>query len=93
VAVNVRVPGALRTETGGSSTVDIPLPGGTLGQLLDRLRQEYPRLERRLRDEQGELRRYVNVYVDGEECRRLGGLATEVPDGAEIFVVPSVAGG
>jgi len=91
--VNVKVPGALRSETGGATTVDVDLAGGTLGEVLDRLRVEHPRLERRLRDERGELRRYVNVYVDGEECRRLGGLATEVADGAEIFVVPSVAGG
>jgi sulfur-carrier protein len=46
-----------------------------------------------LRDERGELRRYVNVYVDGEECRRLEGLGTPVTDRTEILVIPSVAGG
>lgn len=93
MAVNVRVPGALRGETGGASTVDVAISGGTLGEVLDTLRREHPRLERRLRDERGELRRYVNVYVNGEECRRLAGLGTEIADGSEILVVPSVAGG
>ena len=55
--------------------------------------QRWPRFERRVRDERGELRRYVNVYVDGDDCRHLGGLATPVADGAEIQVLPSVAGG
>ena len=93
MAVNVKIPGALRAEAGGASTVDVELAGGTLGQVLDVLRDRHPKLERRLRDEQGTLRRYVNIYVEGEECRRLSGLATEVADGAEILVVPSVAGG
>ncbi|MFF5172867.1 MoaD/ThiS family protein [Micromonospora sp. NPDC000089] len=54
---------------------------------------DWPRLARRLRDERGELRRYVNLYVDGEDCRHLGGLLAPVADGAEVRVLPSVAGG
>jgi molybdopterin converting factor small subunit len=65
----------------------------TLGVVLDELRAHWPRLERRIRDERGELRRYVNVYVDGEDCRLTGGLVTPVADGAEVQVLPSVAGG
>jgi sulfur-carrier protein len=90
--VTVLVPGVLRGEVEGASKVDVE-PAGTLRGVLDEVGRRWPRLARRIRDEQGELRRYVNVYVDGEDCRRLGGLATPVPDGAEIQVLPSVAGG
>lgn len=64
-----------------------------MGGLLDAIGATWPLLERRLRDERGELRRYVNLYVDGEECRQLEGLRTAVSDEAEVIVVPSVAGG
>ncbi len=67
--------------------------GGTLTDLLDALAAEHPALARRIRDEQGELRRYVNVYVDGADVRTSGGLATTVPAAAEVLVLPSVAGG
>jgi molybdopterin converting factor small subunit len=68
-------------------------PATTLGSVLDEIGTQWPRLERRIRDERGELRRYVNVYVDGEDCRLTGGLVTPVVDGAEVQVLPSVAGG
>jgi molybdopterin synthase sulfur carrier subunit len=92
--ITIVLPGALRAEAGGagSVTLEAPVPG-TLGGLLDEVRQRWPRLERRIRDEQGVLRRYVNVYVDGEDCRHVGGLDTAVTDGAEVQVLPSVAGG
>jgi molybdopterin synthase sulfur carrier subunit len=57
------------------------------------LAADHPVFDRRVRDETGALRRHVNVYVDGEEVRRLSGLATPVPAGAEVMVVQSVAGG
>lgn len=92
--IEILVPGALRAEAAGESRLSLELPdGGTLAAVLDALGTRWPRLERRIRDERGELRRYVNVYVDGEDCRRLDGQATAVPDGAEIQVLPSVAGG
>ena len=90
--ITVLVPGVLRGDAGGESKVSVET-AGTLGGVLDALGAKWPRLARRIRDEQGELRRYVNVYVDGEDCRRLAGLATPVADGAEIQVIPSVAGG
>jgi molybdopterin synthase sulfur carrier subunit len=65
----------------------------TAAQLLDGLALDYPRLERRIRDEAGQLRRYVNVYIDGEELRTLDGLASTVPPGAEVLILQSVAGG
>ncbi|AGL20499.1 MoaD/ThiS family protein [Actinoplanes sp. N902-109] len=88
----VLVPGVLRAEAGGSAHLRID-SGGSLKAVLDEIGVRWPRLERRIRDESGALRRYVNVYVDGEDCRRSGGLDTPVPDTAEIHVLPSVAGG
>ena len=88
----VLVPGVLRAEAGGAAHLEVG-DAGTLGAVLDEMARRWPRLERRIRDESGALRRYVNVYVDGEDCRRSGGLATPVPAGAEIQVLPSVAGG
>jgi molybdopterin converting factor small subunit len=88
----VLVPGVLRAEAGGTRLLEVG-DGGTLAAVLDEIKERWPRLERRIRDENGALRRYVNVYVDGEDCRRSGGLATPVPAGAEIQVLPSVAGG
>jgi molybdopterin converting factor small subunit len=64
-----------------------------LGSLLDVLASQYPALERRLRDEQAGLRRYVNFYVDGEECRHSGGAATALREATEVQIIPSVAGG
>lgn len=94
MAVTVRIPGALRAEAGGQSSLEVTgAPARTLRAVLDDLDKRWPLLARRLRDEHGELRRYVNVYVDGEECRRLNGLATTVSDLSEILIVPSVAGG
>ncbi len=88
----VLVPGVLRAEAGGARLLEVG-DGGTLAAVLDEIKERWPRLERRIRDENGALRRYVNVYVDGEDCRRSGGLTTPVPAGAEIQVLPSVAGG
>jgi molybdopterin converting factor small subunit len=88
----VVLPGVLREHAGGVSTIEVP-GGCSLGDLLDGLAESHPYLVRRIRDEQGELRRFVNVYVDDEDVRRMQGLATQVPAGAEVRVLPSVAGG
>ncbi|MCA2217276.1 MoaD/ThiS family protein [Jidongwangia harbinensis] len=88
----VLVPGVLRAEAGGESRLRVDADG-SLAAVLDEIGRRWPRLERRIRDEQGVLRRYVNVYVDGEDCRRSAGLDTPVPPTAEIQVLPSVAGG
>jgi molybdopterin converting factor small subunit len=94
VEVVVRLPAALRPRAADRSTVDVQVPDtATLADLLDVLAAEYPGLERRLRDERGQLRRYVNFFVDGEECRRLGGAAAPLRDAAEVQIIPSVAGG
>jgi len=86
------VPGALRTETGGASRVEVAATG-TVRAVLDEVAARWPRLERRVRDEAGEIRRYINVYVDGEDVRRLAGQDTPVAERAEVRSIPSVAGG
>lgn len=93
--ITVIIPGVLRAEAGGESKLRIDDAGEapTLGSVLDVIAHRWPQLERRVRDERGDLRRYVNVYVNGEDSRRLDGTATPVPDGAEIQLLPSVAGG
>lgn len=92
--VTVRLPGVLRSDAGGLSRLDVDVGGhATLAAVLDTLATDYPALDRRLRDECRELRRYVNFYVRGEECRRLAGAATTLQDGDEIDIIPSVAGG
>ncbi|MET9227449.1 MoaD/ThiS family protein [Lentzea sp. NPDC003310] len=92
--VKVLIPGVLRTAADGNASLDVEVPDpATLGAALDALATTYPLLDRRLRDEQAGLRRYVNFYVNGEECRRLAGPATPLPAGAEIQILPSVAGG
>ena len=92
--ITVLLPGTLREKAGGESRLDVELgEPATLGALLDALARRYPALERRLRDEQAGLRRYVNFYVDGEECRHRGGPAAVLRDAAEVQIIPSVAGG
>ncbi len=92
--VLVLLPGVLRAVAAGSSQLEVELATpATLADLLDELKRRQPALERRLRDERGRLRRYVNFFVDGEECRALRGSATPLPAGARVDIIPSVAGG
>jgi len=93
VTVQVLLPGALANLAGGVRHVDVEPAGGTLADVLDALGAQHPLLARRIRDETGQVRRFVNVYVDGEDARFEGGLQTVVRDGAEVQVLPSVAGG
>jgi molybdopterin synthase sulfur carrier subunit len=94
VSVQVLLPRLLADCTGGRTSMSLDLPAqATVCALLDVLAAEHPVFDRRVRDETGALRRHVNVYVDGEEVRRLAGLATPVPAGSEVMVVQSVAGG
>jgi sulfur-carrier protein len=92
MSVTVLLPSVLRGDAGGQSRLEVGV-AGTLADVLTLLDESWPRLGRRIRDEQGGLRRFVNVYVDGEDVRQLAGMSTAVPDGAEIQVLPSIAGG
>jgi molybdopterin synthase sulfur carrier subunit len=92
--VTVVLPGALQQYSGGAHELKVPLEdGSSLRDLLDAVEAEHPALARRMRDEQGVLRRYVNIYVDGEDARLSGGLTAPVGSSAEVLVLPSVAGG
>ncbi|MEU0531342.1 ubiquitin-like small modifier protein 1 [Amycolatopsis tolypomycina] len=92
--ITVLLPGTLREKAGGEAKLDVEVgEPATLGALLDALAERYPALERRLRDEQARLRRYVNFYVDGEECRRREGTETPLRADTEVQIIPSVAGG
>jgi sulfur-carrier protein len=93
VSVQVLLPGVLAALAGGEKHVDVEPEGDTLGDLLDALAAQHPMLARRIRDETGQVRRFVNVYVDGDDVRFGEGLRTKVCDGAEVHVLPSVAGG
>jgi molybdopterin synthase sulfur carrier subunit len=94
VTVPVRLPAALRPFADGQAAVEIEVePGADVGALLDRLAESHPALERRLRDEQGRLRPHVNLFLGGDNIRDLDHLATPLPDGAEVAVLPAISGG
>jgi molybdopterin converting factor small subunit len=91
MAARVKIPTQLRAATGGVSEATVD--GDTVGEVLDGLFEEFGELRERISDEQGGLRRFVNVYLAGEDIRFLDGIATSVPDGAELTILPAVAGG
>ena len=91
MSVTVRIPTPLRKLTKEADVVSGD--GGTLASCIDSLERQYPGLKERLCDEAGELRRFVNVYVNGEDVRFLAGMATALKAGDEVSVVPAVAGG
>src|ERR1700712_4454044 len=91
MSVSVRVPTILRTYTGGEA--EVTADGAVLSEVLESLDSAYPGIRGRIVDEEGQLRRFVNVYVGNEDVRFLEGLSTPVTDGGEISVIPAVAGG
>jgi molybdopterin synthase sulfur carrier subunit len=91
MAVKVRVPTTLRTLTGGQSQVEVE--GATVGEVIGALEKAHPGFTERLLDEEGQLRRFVNVFVADDDVRFLDGLDTKVPDGETVSIVPAVAGG
>ena len=91
MAVNVRIPAPLRTLTGDQELVSAD--GLTLADVVEHLEASYPGMRERLCEEDGELRRFVNVFVNGEDVRFLSGLASELSEGDEVSIVPAVAGG
>ena len=91
MAVTVKIPPQLRTATGGDSAPQAE--GSTVGEVLDALYAAHGELRDRIAGEDGAIRRFVNVYLDGEDIRFLSDLETPVPDGAELTILPAVAGG
>ena len=91
MAVNVRIPTPLRKLTKDKDTVQAA--GATIQDIIESLEKQYPGLKERLCDERGELRRFVNVYLNDEDIRFAQGRNTPVKDGDEISVIPAIAGG
>jgi MoaD family protein len=90
MAVTVKIPTQLRAATGGEATAEVE--GSTVGEVLDSLYHRFGELRSRIAEDGG-LRRFVNVYVGGEDIRFMDGLDTPVNDGDEVTILPAVAGG
>ncbi len=91
MSVKVKIPTQLRAVTGGAA--EATGEGATVAEVLASVYEEHTELRERIAGEDGELRRFVNVYLAGEDIRFLDGLGTPVPDGAELTILPAVAGG
>ena len=95
MSVTIRIPTTLRTLTGGASSVvvDGAWPRSTMGDVLAALEAIHPGFAERILDDEGGLRRFVNVFVADDDVRFLEGLATQVPDGETVAIIPAVTGG
>jgi molybdopterin converting factor small subunit len=91
MSIAVKVPTILRTYTGG--TADVVVTGATLADALADLDAQFPGIGARVLDDEGRLRRFVNVYVNDDDVRFLEDLRTPTPDGSSISIIPAVAGG
>ena len=91
MAVSVKIPTPLRRLTNQESTVSAE--GGDVAAMIEALDGSFPGIKARLCDDDGELRHFVNIYINGEDIRYLDGIATSLDDGDEVSIVPAVAGG
>ncbi len=91
MSISVRVPTILRSYTGGAA--EVSAEAGTLREVLAALDAAYPGIAGRILDDNGHIRRFVNVYVGDEDVRFAAGLDTPVPTGTQVSVIPAVAGG
>lgn len=91
MSVTIRIPTTLRTLTGGESTVEVA--GATVGEALNALEDAHPGFAERLFDDDGNLRRFVNVFLADDDVRYLDGVETKVAQGDTISIIPAVAGG
>jgi molybdopterin synthase sulfur carrier subunit len=91
MTVQVRIPTPLRKFTDGQDTVEIE--GDSIGAIITNLDGKYPGLKDRICDDDGTVRRFVNLYVNGDDIRFLDNLTSAVKDGDEISIVPAIAGG
>ncbi|HXZ33234.1 MAG TPA: MoaD/ThiS family protein [Terriglobales bacterium] len=89
--ITVQIPTALRRLTGG--TANVTCSPGNLAELFAVLDEQFPDLKSHLRDDAGEIRRFLNIYVNDEDIRFLGGSSYSFQDGDEVLLVPSIAGG
>lgn len=91
MSATVRLPGALRDAAGGETKLEAT--GATLAELIADIDRRHPGFAEQIVDERGELRSYVNVYIGDDDARTRGGAGAAVPDGAEVTVIPAMAGG
>lgn len=91
MSVTVRIPTPLRKLTGGADEVSVD--GASVGDVIENLEAVHPGLKERICDDAGEIRRFVNVYVNDEDVRFLDGCGTSLKDGDEVSIVPAIAGG
>ena len=89
--IKVRIPTPLRSLTDGKGLVETS--GGTISELIDRLEKQYPGLKARICDEQNQVRRFVNIYLNEEDIRFKDGTATPLKEGDEVSIIPAIAGG
>jgi molybdopterin synthase sulfur carrier subunit len=92
MAVTLRVPTILRTLTGGAAEVSVE-GAATLAEVIEKVDAEHPGIRGRVLDDDGKLRRFVNVYVGEDDVRFADGLQTATPDGSTVSIIPAVAGG
>ncbi len=91
MSITIRIPAPLRSLTDNAQTVESS--GASVRECLDDLEGHFPGVRERVCDDTGEPRRFINIYVNGEDIRFLSGLQTPVKDGDELSIVPAVAGG
>lgn len=91
MSVSVRIPTILRNYTGDKSQVTAE--GDVLSAVIDSLEADFPGIKARIVDEDGKIRRFVNVYVAEEDVRFASGLDTKTPEGTQVSIIPAVAGG
>ena len=91
MSVSVRIPTILRNYTGGEK--EVTADGATLTELIDNLEATHPGIKARVLDDSGALRRFVNIYIGDDDVRFIGGLDAKIDDGAQVSIIPAVAGG
>ena len=94
--MRVHVPSALRKWTAGLEIVEVPLAldvRATVAEIIETIAREHPGIRDRVLNEQGELRRHVNIFIDGENARFMGGLAAPVGPDSDMWIHPSLSGG
>ena len=91
MSVTIRIPTPLRKLT--KDQADVKVEGSTIGELFDNMESQYPGIKERLMDDRGEVRRFVNVYVNEEDIRFLEGVKTALKEGDSVAIVPAIAGG
>jgi len=87
------IPGPLRDLAGGRSEIRIDASAPTVSAALELLGHDYPRVHDRIVTELGEVRPHINIFIDGDSFRDIGGLSAPIPHGAEILILPAVSGG